>query len=122
MRKSPTTEPKFPGQGSPNLENFRLTSNRFRVPGGIGIFAIAARFNHACAPVRNVRYAFDGEREVIKLTVCQDEVSAGTELLINYGGSPADLYTTYGFVCSCGGCSSLTEEDIRIMKELEYNW
>lgn len=94
----------------------------FYVPGGIGIFAIAARFNHACPSVRNVQYVFDDERGVLSLTICQDVVGAGTELRINYGGSPVDLYNTYGFVCACGGCTSLTAEDIRLMREAEYNW
>jgi hypothetical protein len=47
-------------------------------------------------------------------------VAAGSELFINYGGSPLDLYWTYGFRCGCGGCNPLTDEDIRRLKEQEY--
>ena len=99
---------------------FSSDMNRFAVPGGIAIFEIASRFNHACPSVRNVQYVFDAQREVLTLTICQDVVSAGTELSITYGGSTVDLYSTYGFRCSCGGCTPLTDEDIRKMKDLEY--
>jgi hypothetical protein len=70
--------------------------------------------------VRNVQYVFDDERGVLSLTICQDVVPAGTELLLNYGGSPIDLYTTYGFRCACGGCTPLTDEDIRRLKDETY--
>lgn len=93
---------------------------RFHVPGGVAIFPIAARFNHACAAARNVQYTICAERRVISLTVCKDGVRAGTELLIDYGGSPAELYSTFGFVCACGGCESLTADDIETMKRQEF--
>ncbi len=94
--------------------------NRFVVPGGIAIFEIASRFNHACVAARNVQYVFDNERGVLSLTICQDVVPADTELSISYGGSTIGLYSTYGFRCSCGGCTPLTDEDIRKLKDLEY--
>ncbi|SPQ17985.1 8e852461-1050-4617-8c6d-adac577fffc6 [Thermothielavioides terrestris] len=107
--------------GDPFSRVERIKSlNSFVVPGGIAIFEIASRFNHACASVRNVQYVFDDERGVLSLTICQDVVPAGTELLLNYGGSPIDLYTTYGFRCACGGCTPLTDEDIRRLKDETY--
>jgi hypothetical protein len=63
---------------------------------------------------------FDNERGVIEFTVCQDVVPAGAELRISYGGTPIDLYTTYGFRCSCGGCTPLTDEDIRRLESHQY--
>lgn len=90
------------------------------MPGGIAIFEIASRFNHACPPARNVRYEFDDERGVLSLTVCRDHVPAGSELLISYGGSPAELYSTYGFRCTCGACMPLTDDDIRTLMSRRF--
>ncbi|KAL2184484.1 hypothetical protein L209DRAFT_766982 [Thermothelomyces heterothallicus CBS 203.75] len=90
--------------------------NSFQVPGGVAIFEIASRFNHACPPARNVRYAFDDESGLLSLTVCHDVAPAGAELLISYGGLPAELYSTYGFRCRCGGCTPLTDDDIRTLR------
>lgn len=96
----------------------RINYNSFLMKGGlVAIFATASRFNHACRPVRNVKYELDGETGVITLTVCQDVVPAGTELTVNYGGSPAQLYQDFGFICKCGGCDSLTADDIRRMRD-----
>jgi hypothetical protein len=68
------------------------------------VFGVAANFNHACKSKRNIQYVYDSERKVIVLTVIEN-VPAGTELLLSYGGDPAALYERYGFVCGCGGCS-----------------
>ncbi|KAK4129375.1 hypothetical protein N657DRAFT_677011 [Parathielavia appendiculata] len=95
--------------------------NAFAVPGGIAIFEIASRFNHACPSVRNVQYVYDDEEGVIELIICKDMVPAGAELRISYGGSPIELYRTYGFRCSCGGCTPLTDEDIRRLEDQEYS-
>jgi hypothetical protein len=46
-------------------------------------------------------------------------VPAGAELFISYGGSPAELYSTWGFRCACGGCTPLTDDDIRRLKYRE---
>ncbi|KAL2017648.1 hypothetical protein VTK56DRAFT_1862 [Thermocarpiscus australiensis] len=89
-----------------------MKRNSFKVPGGVGIFPIASRFNHACPSVRNVQYEFDSDRGLLSFTVCEDVIPAGTELLINYGHTPARLYEIYGFRCVCGGCVPLTDEDI----------
>lgn len=97
-----------------------LNSSSFQVADGIAVFEIASRFNHACQPVRNIQYVFDSERGVLSLTVCQEVIPAGAELLINYGGSPAELYRTYGFICRCGGCSSLTDQEIKMLRGEEY--
>lgn len=94
--------------------------DRFFVPGGIAIFEVASRFNHACPSARNVEYGFDDEREVLSLTVCRDVVPAGAELFISYGGSPVELYSTYGFRCACGGCTPLTDEDIKRLKNRAF--
>ncbi|KAK4157777.1 hypothetical protein C8A00DRAFT_29314 [Chaetomidium leptoderma] len=97
------------------------TLNSFAVPGGIAIFEIASRFNHACPSAQNVQYVFDNERGVLSLTICQDVVPAGAELAISYGTSTVDLYSTYGFKCVCGGCDPpLTDEDIETLKKQEY--
>ncbi|KAL2165407.1 hypothetical protein VTH06DRAFT_705 [Thermothelomyces fergusii] len=94
--------------------------NSFQVPGGVAIFETASRFNHACPPARNVRYEFDDARGLLSLTVCHDAVPAGAELLISYGGSPAELYSTYGFRCACGGCAPLTDDDIRTLMRRRF--
>ncbi|GAB1310222.1 hypothetical protein MFIFM68171_00432 [Madurella fahalii] len=91
--------------------------NSFHVLGRVvAIFATASRFNHACKPARNVKYVIDGETGVVTLTVCKDVIPAGTELTVNYGGSPAQLYRDFGFICKCGGCGSLTGDDIKRMR------
>ncbi|KAK3300161.1 uncharacterized protein B0H64DRAFT_437340 [Chaetomium fimeti] len=94
--------------------------NSFFVPGGIAIFEVASRFNHACPSARNVKYVFDDESGVLTLTICQDVVPAGAELFISYGGSPVELYSTYGFRCACGGCKPLTDEDIKRLKNRAF--
>lgn len=41
------------------------------------------------------------------------DVPAGTELTIAYGPiSPAGLYSMWGFRCNCGGCRSITDEEV----------
>jgi hypothetical protein len=50
-------------------------------------------------------------------------VPAGTELSVSYGSSTVDLYSTYGFRCACGGCTPLTDDDIRRLEGFSYgNW
>ncbi|XXH05695.1 hypothetical protein Hte_012130 [Hypoxylon texense] len=86
-------------------------TNSFGVKGGSCIYLIAARFNHACGPVKSVdfRIAYD---DVIKLTMSKD-VPAGTELTISYGPiSPTGLYSMWGFRCKCGGCRSITDKEV----------
>ncbi|KAL1837467.1 hypothetical protein VTJ49DRAFT_3747 [Mycothermus thermophilus] len=86
----------------------------------IAIFAVASRFNHAClpSPRRNVSYAVDGETGAIAMTVCAEGgAPRGEELLISYGGTPAELYAAYGFRCECGGCAGLTDEEVERMEE-----
>jgi hypothetical protein len=68
-----------------------------------------------------VQYVFDAERGVLSLTICQDVVPAGSELLLNYGGSPVDLYLTYGFRCACGGCTPLTDGDIKRLRDQAFD-
>lgn len=41
------------------------------------------------------------------------DILAGEELTITYGGRPIELYVRYGFICKCGGCESLTDDDIK---------
>ncbi|KAH6634195.1 hypothetical protein B0J18DRAFT_415518 [Chaetomium sp. MPI-SDFR-AT-0129] len=90
--------------------------NGFALPDGVGIFETASRFNHACSPVENVGYTFDEEHDVLTFTVCQDVIPAGAELLVNYGASPVELYSNWGFRCACGGCTPLTDRDIWRMR------
>jgi hypothetical protein len=88
----------------------------------MAIFAIASRFNHACATgPRNVAYFLDGETGAITMVVCADSVPAGAELLISYGSSPRNLYASHGFRCQCGGCiDPLTEEEVRRLEMSEW--
>ncbi|KAL2260016.1 hypothetical protein VTK26DRAFT_6115 [Humicola hyalothermophila] len=107
-------------EGEPSNRVERIKNlNSFWVPDGIAIFATASRFNHACWSIRNVRYKFDNGQGALVLTICQEVVPAGSELLINYGGSPAQLYRTYGFVCACGGCHDLVKENRKIQEQQE---
>ncbi|KAI1774786.1 hypothetical protein F4818DRAFT_442273 [Hypoxylon cercidicola] len=86
-------------------------TNSFGARGGSCLYLIAARFNHACGPVRSVNYRLDGN-EIIEFTMKKD-VPAGTELTISYGPlSPTSLYSMWGFRCTCGGCRSITDEDV----------
>ncbi|KAK1767048.1 hypothetical protein QBC33DRAFT_587269 [Phialemonium atrogriseum] len=94
-----------------------LRANSFAVPGGVAVFAVASRFNHACRSVRNVLFAFDSEHEVLKLTAAEEKIAAGTELFINYGAEPEDLYRVWGFQCSCGGCSPILAREVCIVSE-----
>lgn len=87
--------------------------------GSIGIFAIAARFNHGCGTKRNVKYLYDSRRNVMSFVVWPDLVPAGTELLVTYGSSPTNLYRTFGFRCNCGGCDGLSDQDIRRLRAEE---
>ncbi|KAK3329504.1 hypothetical protein B0H66DRAFT_27846 [Apodospora peruviana] len=105
--------------GSVNTIESIKRANAFEIPDGVAIFGIAARFNHACTPARNVKYCWDKRRQVITLMICEDLVPAGTELLLTYGGSPASLYRTFGFVCTCGGCMTLTDWDIKMLQAEE---
>ena len=94
--------------------------DRFYVPNGIAILGIGSRFNHACVPVRNLRYAFDDNRNIMTFTICKEEVPKGAELLISYGSGPVDLYTTYGFRCGCGACKPLTDQDVGQIRKAMY--
>lgn len=86
-----------------------------------GLFPIAARFNHACHPKRNVTYAFDPDSNALELSVQAELVAAGEELTISYGDrrTPSDLYLWYGFRCRCGACAGLSEADV---SALENQW
>ncbi|KAK7962687.1 uncharacterized protein PG986_003512 [Apiospora aurea] len=72
------------------------------------------RFNHSCCPRNTVSYKFDedgdhGKRRII-FTMTQD-VAAGTELTITYASCREELYSQWGFVCSCG-CVPLSDEEV----------
>lgn len=73
------------------------------------IMDIASRFNHACQPKNNVSYKYDERRGVLNMTTIK-RISAGTELLICYGGSPDSLYLRFGFQCACGACAGLSDD------------
>ncbi|KAK8000339.1 hypothetical protein PG990_012939 [Apiospora arundinis] len=87
-------------------------TNSFNVGEGQGgIYLVAARFNHACSPRNNVSYKFDHEKRRIMFTMTHD-VAAGTELTITYGSSREELFAQWGFVCRCGGCVPLSDEEV----------
>ncbi|KAK7914300.1 hypothetical protein PG985_012003 [Apiospora marii] len=102
-------------------------TNSFNVGAGqAGIFLVAARFNHACNPRNNVSYKFDnkhdGGKRRITFTMTRD-VPAGTELTITYGSCREELYCQWGFVCQCGGCVPLSDEDVaRLVPGKGTNW
>lgn len=79
-----------------------------------GLFAIAARFNHACEPSHNIDYVFDDENGCLSLTVRADRVFKGEELTISYGRgrTPGILYLWYGFRCQCGACPGLSDAEV----------
>ena len=98
------------------LHQTRLTvDNSFQVPGGVAVFSVASRFNHACKPIRNVLFRFDQMCGMMKFTVVKNRVSAGKELLINYGGTPIEFYRVWGFRCSCGACSPASDRELGII-------
>ncbi|KAI1879968.1 hypothetical protein JX265_001589 [Neoarthrinium moseri] len=83
-------------------------------PREAGVFLVAARFNHACKPKDNILYVYDQRHKAIVFSAARD-ILAGEELTITYGKGPRELYLEYGFICKCGGCTSLTDEQIAAM-------
>lgn len=79
--------------------------------GQCGVYLATARFNHACPPASNVAYSFKGARQDITLRMTKD-VRAGTELTLTYATCKVMLYRNWGFVCSCGGCTPLGQEEL----------
>ncbi|CAI6080567.1 unnamed protein product [Clonostachys chloroleuca] len=79
-----------------------------------GLFAVASRFNHACAPSHNLEYRFDPTTSCMIFSVGAEPIKDGDELTISYGFGlrPIDLYRYYGFRCLCGACAGLTDEEI----------
>ena len=66
-------------------------------------------------------YRFDHEKRRIILTTTKD-VDAGTELTITYGSSREEFYAQWGFVCKCGGCVPLSDEEIaRLTPGTDWN-
>ncbi|CAG9986977.1 unnamed protein product [Clonostachys byssicola] len=95
-----------------------LTKSRSRSfsinPDCQGLFAVASRFNHACAPSHNLEYRFDPTTGCMIFSVGAEPIKDGDELTISYGFGlrPIDLYRYYGFRCLCGACAGLTDEEI----------
>jgi len=105
------------GRGSPTD---RDRDDRFCAGGGrSAVLEIGARFNHACEGKYNVKYNYDQRRNIMVFTVIQP-VTAGEELTITYGSGPESLYEHYGFRCTCGGCSGLSDEDIQRLAESQW--
>ena len=113
----PTRKPFFPHHKPPH-PSADPNNNSFYIHGGVAIYETASRFNHACQPVRNVRY--DIGRDAILTFTMRRTAKAGEELTISYGGDPMNLYQNYGFRCQCGGCVPLTDEDIEAMENAKY--
>lgn len=87
------------------------TANTFVAGDCEAIFALASRFNHACAPPRaNVGYRFDPRHGVLVMTAI-GRIAAGSELLISYGKTPPMLFERFGFRCTCGMCAGFEEEE-----------
>ncbi|KAK3950302.1 hypothetical protein QBC32DRAFT_326250 [Pseudoneurospora amorphoporcata] len=103
-----------------------VAANSFAIPpyvnnNIISVYNVASRLNHACQPVANVFYDFDGQNpNPIRMTTSK-VVKAGSELFISYGGHPMSLYERYGFRCCCGGCEGVTDQDLAIKKKREMN-
>ncbi|KAI1136092.1 SET domain-containing protein [Hypoxylon sp. FL0543] len=86
-------------------------TNAFAIDELSCVYIIASRFNHACPPSNSVGNRVTGGR-VMEFRMKRD-VPAGTELTIAYGRlSPLQLYRMWGFRCSCGGCTPITDEEI----------
>lgn len=77
-----------------------------------GLFPVASRFNHACHPSQNIGFSFDQHKGLLILWVRAEHVAVGEELKISYrtNHTPEDLYHLYGFLCQCGTCSGINEE------------
>ncbi|CAJ2500240.1 Uu.00g030930.m01.CDS01 [Anthostomella pinea] len=89
-------------------------TNSFNVPGGGALFLLGSRFNHACRSRNNVEYRID-----LKGLICfttKKTVPAGTELTIRYAAQSYDLFRAWGFRCTCGGCTPITDEEIMEIK------
>ncbi|KAH8899460.1 SET domain-containing protein [Thozetella sp. PMI_491] len=90
-------------------------ANSFQVKGGgIAIFWVASRFNHACAPVRNVRYSVDKVEGICMWA--EKDIAPGEEMLVSYGTCPDHLYRIFGFICTCGGCTPLTQDEVDLLE------
>ena len=87
----------------------------------LGIFLVASRFNNACCPRNNVSYAYDSRTKCMRFKADKD-IPTGTELTINYGGQPRVLFTKWGFRCTCGACSPLTDAECQEIMNRSENW
>ena len=84
-----------------------------------GVFQVASRFNHSCAP--SVKWEYSVEEGGLVFTADQD-IEAGDELKITYGKSPLRLFFTYGFRCTCGYCAGVpSDEDLERVYP-QANW
>jgi SET domain-containing protein len=81
------------------------------LPGGIAIYSVSSRFNHACLPARNVNYVIDGNGNGKITFTALKAILKGTELTICYGGKPQQLLRGFGFRCQCGGCEPLSDRE-----------
>ncbi|KAH8169090.1 SET domain-containing protein [Sarocladium implicatum] len=87
-------------------------------PAESAVFPVAARFNHACLPARNVEHGYDSDQDCLVLRVCVDLIRRGQEITITYGESPtpAMLYERWGFRCQCGACGGITDAEFEAME------
>ncbi|TLS24221.1 hypothetical protein PpBr36_08480 [Pyricularia pennisetigena] len=95
-------------------------TNAFNIGGGSAVFPIAARFNHKCSSMSNIDFNYDRRAGLMVFTVKAEEVAAGEELTLSYGGNPRSLHERYGFFCQCGGCEGWSQEQADELQKL--NW
>lgn len=85
-----------------------------------GLFAVAARLNHACRPANNVEFHY--RAGCLVMHVEADIIREGDELKISYGPrrSPYQLWMQYGFQCRCGACEGIDDEELRLIDHAEW--
>ncbi|KAI6371083.1 hypothetical protein MCOR25_004019 [Pyricularia grisea] len=113
--------PHWPlNQENLDVMNAICHTNAFNIGGGTAVFPIAARFNHKCSSMSNIDFDYDRRAGLMVFTVKAEEIAAGEELTLSYGGNPRSLHERYGFFCQCGGCEGWSQEQADELQKL--NW
>jgi hypothetical protein len=99
------------------LNGFTITDDLLQ-PVGLGVFPLAARFNHSCIP--NCTQSFISCDQTVRLFVYANrDILEGDELTIAYidvGTSTSrrrqQLLSSYGFYCHCSRCSTTNDDGV----------